>query len=496
MSTVSTAHPGIVRRLWDSPTFTTWGSLASRLLSTLVVLPLILVKFSAAEVVVWQLFATLSALLLLLDFGLAPTFTRMLAYARGGTSIEELTNMREVKPRAQGGPNANTLAAVFSTLRWLYARVAAILAVMMVVGGSLSLLRPMEAIGDDPHAWAAWCVWMVGCVGMVWGNAFGAALQGINRIAVLRRWEIVTALLQIATSFVVLAAGGKLFELACSATFWILMNVVITRQVLRKHAPELECAKSSAHPLILKALLPAAWRSGLGHLMSLGLIQASGLIFSQLAAAEEAAAYLLALRVMTILMGFSTTPYYSKLPAMGEMYSRGQMPELLAMAQRGMLLSHAVFVAGVIAVLLAIPFWLTQIGSSVAFVPDHVWALMGVAYLVERWGGMHMQLYSLTNHIVWHIANGITGTVMLLTAVALFPHVGVSAMPLAMLLAYSCFYTPYSVFLSQRQYGYSLLRFEQKAIVLPALGLLGLLGAFWLTQPWHPIVRSALIHIL
>ena len=96
--------------------------------------------------------------------------------------------------------------------------------------------------------------------------------------------------------------------------------------------------------------------------MSLGLIQASGLVVSHLASAEEAAAYLLALRVMTILMGFSTTPYYSKLPAMGELYSRGKQEELFGMAQRGMLLAHLVFVAGVIAVLVAIPFWLSEIG--------------------------------------------------------------------------------------------------------------------------------------
>lgn len=496
MSIVSTASPGIIKRLWDSPTFTTWGSLASRLLSTLVVLPLILVKFSAAEVVVWQLFATLSALLLLLDFGLAPTFTRMLAYARGGTSIEELTNMREVKPRAQGGPNEQTLVAVFSTLRWLYARVAWLLAALLVVGGTLSLAHPMAAIDNDPQAWMAWGIWMVGSVAMVWGNAFGATLQGINRIAVLRRWEIVTALLQIGTSFAVLMLGGKLFELACSATFWILMNVAITRRVLRKHAPELECAEPKAEPLILKALLPAAWRSGVGHLMSLGLIQASGLVFSHLASAEDAAAYLLALRVMTILMGFSTTPYYSKLPAMGELYSRGKQQELFGMAQRGMLLSHAVFVAGVIAVLLAIPFWLSKIGASVSFVPDHVWALMGVAYLIERWGGMHMQLYSLTNHIVWHIANGITGTVMLGAAILLFPHQGVIALPLAMLLAYSCFYTPYAIFLSRRHYRYNLMRFEQKAIALPAAALVALLALFWLTKPWHPAARSALNHLI
>lgn len=496
MSIVSTASPGIIKRLWDSPTFTTWGSLSSRLLSTLVVLPLILVKFSAAEVVVWQLFATLTTLLLLLDFGLAPTFTRMLAYARGGTSIEELTNMREVKRRDQSGPNEGTLIAVFSTLRWLYGRVAWVLALLLLVGGTLSLLHPMEAIGHDAHAWAAWGVWMVSTVGTVWGNAFGAALQGINRIAVLRRWEILTALMQIGTSFIVLLLGGKLLELACSAAFWNLMNVAITRRVLQTHAPELDQAPSHAHPLILKALLPAAWRSGVGHLMSLGLIQASGLVFSHLAEAEAAAAYLLALRVMTILMGFSTTPYYSKLPAMGELYSRGKQDELFGMAQRGMLLSHTVFVAGVIAVLVAIPFWLSEIGSSVGFVPDHVWALMGVAYLIERWGGMHMQLYSLTNHIVWHIANGITGTVMLALAVLLFPHLGVIALPLAMLLAYSCFYTPYAVFLSQRHYRYNLPRFEQKAIMLPAAALAGLLALFWLTKPWHPAARAALTHLI
>lgn len=496
MNTAMTAVPGFFRKLWDSPTFTTWGSLASRLLSTLVVLPLILVKFSAPEVVVWQLFATLTTLLLLLDFGLAPTFTRMLAYARGGTSVEELTNMREIKRREHSGPNVTTLVAVFSTLRWLYGRVAWALAVLLAVFGSLSLVHPMAAIHHDAQAWAAWCVWMISTVGMVWGNAFGATLQGINQIAVLRRWEILTALLQIGTSFMVLMMGGKLLELACSAAFWNLVNVAITRRVLHDKAPELGSAPPQAHPLILKALLPAAWRSGVGHLMSLGIIQASGLVVSHLASAESAAAYLLALRVMTILMGFSTTPYYSKLPALGELYSRGKQAELFAMAQRGMLLSHAVFVAGIIGVLVAIPFWLSEIGSSVAFVSDGVWALMGAAYLIERWGGMHMQLYSLTNHIVWHIANGITGSVMVVSALILYPAVGIIGLPLAMLLAYSCFYTPYAIFLSRKQYGYNLLRFEQKAIALPAVSLFSLLTLFWLTKPWHAAARSALTQLL
>jgi hypothetical protein len=495
--TIAAKHTGVSRmksfaqRLWNSPTFTTWGSLASRLLSTIVVLPLILIKFTAPEVVIWQLFATLASLILLLDFGLAPTFTRMLAYARGGTSIADLANMREAKRSAQFGPNLDTLKAVFSTLRWLYARVATILLAVLAIGGTWSLAHPMRAVDNDTQAWIAWGIWMLSCVGSVWGNAFGATLQGINKISVLRRWEILIALMQIATSFVVLMLGGKLLALACSAAFWNLLNVAATRRVLNSNAPELRDAPRAAHPLILKALLPAAWRSGVGQLMSLGIIQASGLIYSHLATPKDAAAYLLALRTMTILMGFSTTPYYSKLPVLSEMYSRGERTDLLAVAQRGMLLSHAVFTAGVVAVLIVIPMWLTQIQASVGFVSDSVWALMGVAYLIERWGGMHMQLYSLTNHIVWHIANGITGAVMLIAAYLLFPHLGVAAMPAAMLMAYSLCYTPYAVFLSQRHYAFNLMHFERKAILLPAFALLTSLALFWLTQPWHAEIRAA-----
>mgnify|MGYP006154470883 CR=1 FL=1 len=64
----------------------------------------------------------------------------------------------------------------------------------------------------------------------------------------------------------------------------------------------------------------------------------------------------------------------------------------------------------------------------------------------------------------------------LLAACLLYPVMGVLGLPLAMLLAYSCFYTPYAIFLSQRHYRYNLLRFEQKAIVLPAAALASLLN--------------------
>jgi len=65
---------------------------------------------------------------------------------------------------------------------------------------------------------------------------------------------------------------------------------------------------------------------------------------------------------------------------------------------------------------------------------------------------MHLQLYSTTNHIVWHISNGITG--------ALFMACANSASGLewyafgtAYIAAYLLFYVPYNVRLSYQACG-------------------------------------------
>ena len=468
-------------RLWDSPTFTTWGSITTRLLSSFIVLPMVLVKFSAPEVVVWQLFATMTTLLLLMDFGIAPTFTRLIAYASGGASIEDLQDMRrERKPSTNPASQANqeTLEAVFATLRWLYVRVGLVLTVLLGIGGTLSLMHPMGQLPDARHAWLAWAVWASCSLAPVWGNAYGAALQGLNRISVLRRWEIVTSSCQIASSFLVLYLGGGLLALAISSSAWTVFNAYRTRAVLLREFPDLRRVRPQAQPGINRVLWPTVWRSGLGHLMSLGIMQSSGVIYSHLASAQDAAAYLLALRVMSILTGFSTTPYYSKLPKLGELYSRGALSEQLAMAKRGMFLSHWVFVGGAITVLLVVQFWLTSIGSKVSFVSDKVWILMSIAFLIERAGGMHMQLYSLTNHIVWHIANGITGVVMIGMALLLYPRLGLESFPIAMILAYCLCYTPYAVFLASRHYKFNVAAFEKHASALPTFAFAAVMIAY------------------
>ena len=55
----------------------TWLSYFTRALSLLVILPLILNKFSEAEISLWYLFSSIMALFALLDFGFSATFIRV-----------------------------------------------------------------------------------------------------------------------------------------------------------------------------------------------------------------------------------------------------------------------------------------------------------------------------------------------------------------------------------------------------------------------------------
>ncbi len=469
----------LARRLWHSPTVTTWGSLAVRLGTVVLVLPVVLVRFSPAEVVLWQLFTTLYMLALMMDFGLAPTFARMLAFARGGARISDMADMRNVDTtlRAPHGPGAASCAAeVMSTLRWLYPRVALALLAVFAVLGTWALLVPTAQVANPNTAWLAWAIVVVTTATGLWGSAYGAALQGMDQVAVLRRWEVATGLGQLACSIVVLALGGGLFELVAAYYLWVPVAAVRNRMLLRRLHPELFTPPAVAQGDVLRVMWPATWRSGLGVLMSHGLIQLSGVVYTQMAPAAEAAAYLVALRVVMLISQFSQAPFYSKLPRLAELQAAAQQPAQLRLAQRGMRLAYWVFVAGVLAVAMLAEPALRAVGSQTPFVPPGVWALMSLAFFAERFGAMHLQLYSLTNHIVWHIANGITGLIMVAVALALHSRLGAYALPAAMLLAYAGFYCIYSAAHTRSAFQLKLLRFESSTSLPPAAALCTGLG--------------------
>lgn len=433
-----------VQRWWHSPTLNTWASFATRSLTFVIVLPLLLRKFSPEELTVWYLFATLASLHMLAESGFGSTFVRMIAYAMSGAS--DLQAAMAGRGGTQAHCNLALLGQIVGTMRTIYQRLTLLLAVLLGLGGTWALVRPLAALPDPRAGWIGWVLVYANTLLVFQGNFFSTWLQGTNQIAVLRRWETFTSLGSIFTSFLLLKVGAGLLPLVAATQMWATLGVArnawLALQVLDGRLRTFRDTRYC--PTVFGTVWPSAWRAGVGVLMSFGVTQSTGLVYAQMGRSRDVAAYLLALRLQQMIVAMSNAPFYSKLPLLSRWWAEGAHGRIVSDARRAKSLTLWALAFPLISIGLLGPNLFKWIESQTPFPAPWIWWLLGIAALAERYGAIHLQLYSLSNHIIWHIANGIAGSIQILASIALYPHHQVAAFPIAALCGGS-FYLCYSV---------------------------------------------------
>jgi O-antigen/teichoic acid export membrane protein len=460
--------------LWNSPTTMTWGSILTRSLTFLLVVPLVLSRFSTGDVALWYVFAAVSALQLQVDIGFSPTFARVIAFALGGLDDTRIRDLRTTTPGAPGSPNWHTIARICATMRVVYRRLALAAAALLIVVGTLVVSRPIALSSSPSTAWVAWAALVAASLVVLYGNQYSAYLQGLNQVALVRRWESLTNIGSIGSSFVVLLFGGGLVHLVVTQQAWLVLNVarnwLLARGVAEGRFADFK--EREVYRPIFDAVWPSAWRSGIGTLAGQAPLQFAGLFYAQFGAPHRVAAYMLAIHVLTAIRTFAGAPFYSKIPLLARLRAEGDTVQMVGVAARGMRLSYWSFVVALLFTgALAIPL-VSMIGSSVQFVPLPLWAVLGVAAGIERFGALHLQLYSTTNHIVWHTSNGITAIIFVVLALALAPAFDWYGFAIAYLVANLLFYAPYNASLSYKALGVRPTVFERTILLFPFIVLL------------------------
>ena len=456
-------------KFWNSPTLMSWGSLASKLGGMLVLLPLLLHHFSPPDIVIWLLFGTIVSLQVIADIGFSQTFIRSIACAEGGLSISLLSDMRKppIKKEVTEPLNVETLLRLVATMKHTYCRLTILAMSFLVPIGFYALEKPIEQSTNQESAWIASGIVLFTTVFSLWGNIYSAFLQGRNQVALLRRWEMLMSLAGIGTAVCVLLLGGNLLAVVIAQQIWLIMAVIRNYWLCKDDELFILGMKMKSDKETISAIWPSAWRSGVGVLMSFGIIQFSGMIYAQIAQTKEVSAYLLALRLIQTISQFSQAPFYSRLPTLAKLRSQGDIDEQLKVAKKGMCFSHLTFFAGFIIVGMFAQDLLEVIKSQSIFISPLLWSLLGLAFFLERFGAMHIQLYSTTNHIIWHVANGYTGLVMSILAFFLYPIIGVLAFPSAMIFSYCFIYSGIATYHSYRAFPIKVIEFELYNSILP-----------------------------
>lgn len=458
----------------------TWMSYSTKALSLFIVLPLILKNFSAAEVSLYYLFTAIITLIGLADFGFKSTFSRIISFAYGGA--KDVGVFRgNVKVEEFKECNWDLIENICSSMNRIYSWLSSILLIMFVTLGTWFLIKPIYAVIDTKQAWIAWGVIVLTTVIKFYGTIYQNYLEGLYKIALVRRIEAFMQLGSILSSITVLVLGGSILYLIISVQIWQLLNVARNWYLARMvEQGKYRLFRSLPFDRILfKKIWRPAWRSGLSGLMSNGLTQLSGILYAQIGAPELVAAYLLALRIITQIKEISMAPFYSKIPLMARLRVDGRLKELVEISQRGMFLGHSVFVAGVIFVAVFSDKLMRLIESNVPFVSDSFWLFLSIAFFIHRYGAMHIQLYLTTNHIISHIADSVSGLIFILVAYLLVESIGIFAIPIGMIAGYLGFYAWYAVFYSVKSLSINVFNFEKRASIAPFIILLGF-SIIWL----------------
>ena len=456
-----------------------WGSYATRTFNIVLVLPLILTRFEAPEIALWYLLKSLFDLTTLADFGFSATYIRIISYSN---SRLHQKNTEVIFPNSE--IEAQNAHAINSTMNVVYGRIALITTAILIVLGTLLLRRPISQTSLPNQSWIAWIVVIFTSVFTVFGSKFATALQGLDEIALLKRYETALSIAEILSLFTVLMLGGGLLGLVIVSQSWRLVYV-FTNYRLCKNIRAGEYSRLTPWKLdqnVFQIIWPSAWRSGLGRLMSYGLTQASGLIYAQIGTSGNLATYLLSLRLMQTVSDFSQAPFYSKLPKMANLYAQKKYNDEVLLAKRGMSIAYWTFVTGFVGLgLLGEPL-LRLIKSNASFASPTLWVLLGIGFLAERYGAMHIQLYSSTNRIIWHIANGFTGGIYIVSSILLLSSYGVIAFPLAYIIGNVGFYSWFSASFSYRTFKMGFWDFESKTLLIPLVLFITFTCAFLLLR--------------
>ncbi|MFT6802527.1 MAG: hypothetical protein ACJA2N_001716 [Salibacteraceae bacterium] len=433
--------------LLKSSTVTTWLSFLTKALSFIVVLPLILNRYSPPDISLWHLFLTVWSFQMVFDAGFGSAFVRIIAYGSVGVKnfsfsvVEEKEEM--ISETTQDIP---FLKSTLQVMKSFYLVLAIVCFFILITFGTYFFEKPILEASFVSLGWKNWYFFVLTYPLLIWGNIYVNFLIGNHFIPQLRIGETVFNLLSIITVSVLGYLQCNIHWLIFSYQCWFVLGVfrnILICKIFLGHI-RLSTVRESSTKQVKELVLSNALKSGIGVAMAQGVTQGTSLLYAQVTSPALLASYLVGLNIANSIKSFAQAPFYSKLPLLATLMGKGQKAKLAEVSALNMRRVYVIFLFFFLLTTVTHQYVFELIGSKVAFPDLKIWFLIGFGILIERFGAMHLQVYSTSNHIIWHWLNGITGLILLVFFIVTLPKIGLYAFPAGYAFAYLCFYSWYA----------------------------------------------------
>lgn len=430
-----------------------WSLLAKgfRLLSGVLVLPLVVRKLPADHLGLWYVFLSLQGIASLFDLGFSPTVTRVAGYLWGGAKELRKFGLASAEDnRDKPQPNYRLLSGLVATMR-LYYRLFGITsgAVMLLAGGAWIWLKT-EQLPDAGSLRLCYAVFVFGGFLNATGDLWPALLSGINGVRAAQKILFGSALINLA-----IIVGGLLVHLG----IWSLVLATMGAGMFIRLAGRLVFLETATSSLdrhsrpdlhLIATLWPTAWRSGLVSLGAFLVLSANTLICSAFLGLKSTASYGLSLNVITLLAAASSTFVQMKLPFVNQLRAINRTNDIVELWIQRTRLSIVVYIFGASILLVAGNLGLETIGAKTLLLPR---AQLGMALLIfglEMHHSLYAGLVISENQNPFVLPALLSGGATLLLSVLLTPRLGIWGMLLSQGLVQGCFNNWWTVYRAVR----------------------------------------------
>jgi len=465
----------ILNRIVTSPTITTWMSYFTKSINLVILLPLVIDLLNDSDIAIWYLFSNVIGLQLLIDSGFSGNFVRYISFALNGNrsifdkSINENLAIADI----------DFLRTISFAMTEIYRVLIIALVLIYSTFGFYAFKLPIQLTTDSNLGWIVWTFTLIALPILIYGGKYSNILQGLNKIPLLRLWETFFNLFSSVFSIVILLVTKNVYFVVISLYCWSLLSVFRNYFIVRKidlinsGTIDFSILKKMKPKLLLNSL-----KSGTGVLMAQGITYSVAFFFANKLDPSSLTTYLVTSGIIINIRNFSQAPFYSKIPFFATLTANQNIQELKRCLKRSMFQVYLIFFTS--SLLLYLLFWGYLERYSVSFILDKkLWFILTLAFFLERYGAMHIQIYSLSNHILWHIHNGVSGVITIIFVIIIYQYAPLYSYPLALLISCLLFYSIYGPYYSYKYLNTSFWKFEKK-----------------LFFPWLIILTSIAVYIL
>lgn len=377
--------------------------------SGLILLPFILHSMPSETVAVWNIFQTIYALTMLLDFGFRPSFARNLSYIFSG--VEHFSINGVEKPSGEK-INYTLLKDTLQAMKIFYRWVSVVVFILLITIGTWYFIQLMSKYsGDKDDAIIAWILLItINCYN-VYTLYYDSLLTGKGYISQLQKITILGQAIYLFVAIILIISGMRLSAIVLSQALSVIVKRILAYKVffnadMRK---ELENVQLSAPYTVLRVITPNAVKVGLTSFGSFIVNRSSIFMGSIYLSLEVMAQYGVCLQILDIMSRCGTMMFVTYSPKIAQWRSQRNIKQIGRIYLYCIASLLFTYVIGSTMVLLFANPLLDMIHSNTHLLPLNLVTLMLVINLLEQNHGIAAGFIQADNRVPFFIPSLLSG---------------------------------------------------------------------------------------